>query len=255
MKAIINLLSFTFILFLISFNSTAQDGNESQAYWIHEDPIYPYMALDYEEICKDLVAACKKYNIQEANWVTVSTDDLRYFFISPIEKMGDLDKSRFANLQEKMDPDEFNNIFDTFDNCYDTHFDYIMHLDNELSYMPEGARLKKERLTYRKLQYWYVTPQNFDKVLEIAKSFKELYERNNSNEYYTLYRSGFGAIGDYILVSIAAESPEDYERTYTENKTLLGEEGDKIYAELLKTIIKVETLEGYIRQDLSYTPE
>jgi hypothetical protein len=233
----------------------SQDEEKSQAYWIHEDPIYPYMALDFEENCKDLVSACEKYNIQEANWVTVSTDDLRYFFISPIEKMGDLDKSRFANLQEKMDPDEFNAIFDTFDNCYDTHYDYIIHLDNELSYMPEGTRVLRDELSYRKLQYWYVTPQNFDKVLEIAKSFKELYERKNSKEYYHFYRSGFGSVGDYILVSIAAKTPEDYERKYTENKALLGDEGDALFNELLKTIIKLETLEGYVRKDLSYTPK
>ena len=91
--------------------------------------------------------------------------------------------------------------------------------------------------------------------MAIAKSFKELYERKNSKEHYVLYRSGFGAIGDYIMVSIAAKNPEDYERTNTENKILFGEEGDKLYNELLRTIIKLETLEGYIRLDLSYSPK
>lgn len=243
------------LLLLLSNNIFSQDDNKSQVYWIHEDPVYPSMVVDYEEAVKDLVFSCKKFNIQEANWLALSTDDLRYFFVTAIEKMGDLDKSRFANLKDKMDPDKFEKIFDTFDDSYDTHYDYIVHLDKELSYMPDGINIIKEGKPFRKLQYWYVTPQNFDKVIEIEKSFKALYERKNSKEHYTLYRSGFGAIGDYIMVAIAAKSPEDYERVYRENKELLGEEGDKLYAELINTIIKVEILEGYMRLDLSYFPE
>ncbi len=239
------------ILFLCPFTQQAQD-NDSQAYWVHEDPVFPSMVADYEEYCSTLANNCKKYNVTEANWFTISTDDLRYFSISPIENMADLDKSRFSSLQKNMGEKEFNELFDNFDNCYDTHTDYIIHLDKELSYMPEG---EQDGFEFRKMQFWYSTPQNFQKVLDIAKNFKELYVKRGSKEYYSLYRSGFGANGQFIIVSISAKSAEDYEKIFETNKQLLGEERLPIYNELLKHVIKLETLDGYMRQDLSYSPE
>jgi hypothetical protein len=246
---------FPVLLFLITVTVTAQIEEESQAYWIHEDPVYPSMVLDYEETCKELVLNCEKFNIQEANWVTISTDDLKYFFISAIEKMGDLDKSRFANLQENMEKDEFNNIFDTFDNCYDTHYDYIIHLDHELSYKPDGTHLFQEDMSYRKMEYYYITPQNFNKVIGILKEFKTLYSNKQSKEHYTIFRSGFGSEGDYIMVLFSAKSPEAFERTREESNGKLGPEREVLYKKLLGITNRVETLNGFFRLDLSYIPK
>ena len=148
-----------------------------------------------------------------------------------------------------------NELFDNFDNCYDNHSDYIIHLDKDLSYMPNGVQVIQDGLEFRKLEFWYSTPQNFQKVLSLAKSFKELYAKKNSKEYYRVYRSGFGAPGQFILVAISAKSAEDYERIRKENKELLGVDRTPIYDELLKSIIKVETLNGYMRKDLSYIPK
>ena len=109
------------LLLLSSFTLIAQDSDESQAYWVHDDPVYPSMVLEYEEYCLNLVENCNKYGITKANWITISTDDLRYFHLSPIKNMADLDISRFSLLQKRMGSGEFNELFDNFDNCYDTH--------------------------------------------------------------------------------------------------------------------------------------
>ncbi|MCW9037734.1 hypothetical protein [Altibacter sp.] len=243
------------LIALLLFTETqyAQDAN-SQAFWVHEDPVYPAKVADYEEYCSILANSCKKFNIDTAHWYTVSTDDLRYFHLSPIDNMADLDKSRFSGLQSKMGEQEFNQLFDNFDNCYNTHSDYIIHLDNDLSYMPGGVDIVEDGLEFRKLEFWYTTPQNFNKVLDLAMQFKQLYAKKNSPEHYRVYRSGFGAPGQFILVAISAKSPEDYERIRKENKEILGEERNKIYEQLLSSIIRVETLNGYMRRDLSYIP-
>ncbi len=253
MRSFINFIPFLIISLTVTV--TAQDENKSQAYWIHEDPVYPAMVLDYEETCKELVLNCNKYNIQEANWVTISTDDLKYYFISAIEKMGDLDKSRFANLQENMNIDDFNNIFDTFDNCYDTHYDYIIHLDHELSYKPDGNHLSQEDMSYRKMEYYYITPQNFNTAIEILNEFKKLYSNKNSQEHYSIFRSGFGSEGDYIMVLFSAKSAEDFERVREESNKNFGPERDVLYKKLLGITNRVETLNGFYRLDLSYIPK
>jgi hypothetical protein len=248
------LLSIIF-LFVLPFTTQAQSDNSSQAFWVHEDPVYPAKVSDYEDYGATLVANCEKYDIKEANWFTISTNDLRYFSISPIENMGDLDKSRFSLLRAKMGETEFNELFDNFDNCYDSHTDYIIHLDKDLSYSPSGKITPEDGLEYRRMQFYYSTPQNFQKVLDVAKRFKELYINKNSQESYRLYRSGFGAPGQFIIVAISAKSAEDYERVFKINQELLGEERDPLFNELLKYVSKVETLDGYMRTDLSYRPK
>lgn len=251
-----NITLFLFALLTICpFATYAQEENQSQAFWVHEDPVYPAKVSDYEEYSATLADNCEKFDIKEASWTTISTDDLRYFSLSRIDNMGDLDKSRFSMLREKMGSDEFNELFDNFDNCYDTHSDYIIHLDNDLSYMPKEIAETQSTLEFRKLEFWYMTPQNLQKVLELAKAFKKLYIEKGSKEYYQVFRSGFGAQGQFIIVSISAKSAEDYERIRKANKELLGEARTPIYDELLKSILKMETLNGYIRRDLSYTPK
>lgn len=253
MKTLHILPSLILLCLLLPLTAIAQDEDTSQAFWIHEDPVYPAVVADYETYCTDLVTNCKKYGIKKANWQTISTDDLKYFHISPIKDMADLDNSRFSVLQEKMGEEDFNNLFDNFDSCYDTHTDYIVHLDKELSYHPKGSSMSDG--LFRKMEFWYTTPKNFSKMVEIAKGFKALYEDKNSQEYYDVYRSGFGASGQYLLVVITANSAEEYEAIRKANKELLGTERDAIYNTLLSTIQKVDILTGYLRPDLSYTPE
>tara|TARA_R110002072_G_scaffold163357_1_gene315866 strand:+ start:29927 stop:30760 length:834 start_codon:yes stop_codon:yes gene_type:complete len=243
------------LLLIAPLSLYAQDSSNSQAYWVHEDPVYPAKVSDYEEYSATLANNCRKFSIQKTSWITISTDDLRYFSLTPISNMADLDQSRFSVLQDKMGEKEFDQLFENFDSCYDNHFDYIIHLDKELSYMPNGVEVVQDGLEFRKLEFWYTTPQNYQKVLELAQDFKDLYESKNSKEYYRVYRSGFGTPGQFILVAISAESAEDYERIRQANKELLGEARTPIYNELLESIIRVETLNGYLRNDLSYIRE
>ncbi|QNJ98093.1 hypothetical protein [Constantimarinum furrinae] len=250
---VVSLILFTIPL-IIPSNLFAQDG-KTETFWVHEDPVIPAKVLDYEAYCATLADKCAEFNIQKANWFTISTDELRYFHITPIDKMGDLDQNRFSLLRNKMGEQEFNQLFDNFDSCYETHNDYIIHLDHNLSYMPSGVEIMQDGMEFRKLELWYVTPKNIQKMLDIAKRFKELYSRKSSPEHYRVYRSGFGAPEPFILVAISAPSAEEYERIRKLNKELLGKERDVIYKELLETISKVETLSGYMRTDLSYSPK
>ena len=71
------------LMLLCPFTQRHKSKDSSQAYWVHEDPVYPAKVSDYEEYCSTLAENCRKYDIKEANWFTISTDDLRYFSIIP----------------------------------------------------------------------------------------------------------------------------------------------------------------------------
>ncbi len=95
-------ISIVLILLMVApFLGLAQEEKSYQAFWVHEDRVKPGMRGTYEEITKDLVAACKEHNIQETQWITLRMNDNTYLYVTPINSMADLDKNGFATLSEK----------------------------------------------------------------------------------------------------------------------------------------------------------
>jgi len=127
-------------------------------------------------------------------------------------------------------------------------------LDKKLSYQPGGVNPTPAGKNYRQNWRYHYTPENAKKMNEIAAKFHKLYKEKGSKMHYRLYRSGFGNMGSYFLVAVAAENPSDMDRLTQENRALLGEEGAKLFAELEQLVSKVETVRGYMRPDLSYQP-
>lgn len=225
-----------------------------QAYWVHEDHVIPAKLQEYEQVSKEFVEACNKNNIKDLSFITMATDDFRYAYIGGIENMASLDKNSFAEMQEKMGAEAFGNMMSRMDKCYTDHVDYVLNLDPELSYMPDGMTQMPEAMNYRNNTIYYVSPANYSKANDIAKRFKKLFSEKNSKMHYRVYRSGFGAPATFFLVAIAAKSPAHYETMNAENVQLLGEAGAKLNAELMSIISDMEPMRGYMRPDLSYAP-
>ena len=122
----------------------AQEEKNVQAYLVHEDRVKPSMVQVYEQVAKDLVAACTEHNIQELNWMTVAQDDNTYLYITPMEKFAELDVNNFSFLADKMGKEKMNTLFDRFYPCYDEHGDYVIYLHKELSYQPGGINPNPE---------------------------------------------------------------------------------------------------------------
>ncbi|MFO7721088.1 MAG: hypothetical protein R6W85_11680 [Gillisia sp.] len=241
------------LLFLInSFILSSQNNEDSQMYWIHEDRTKPAMSNKQESVDKELIAALKQHEVNNISWFTMVSHDYRYFYISPIENMAAFDKNPFGSLAEKMGQRETTQIFNKYDDCYETHGDYVIILDKNLSYQPDGINVTPVGKNFRNNTIYYFTPDKAEKAEELAVKFKELYSKKDSKLHYRVYRSGFGIMGTYFMVAAAAESPEDYERMIVDNRLLLGNEGAELFNQLEATISGVEIIRGYIRPDLSY---
>ena len=240
-------------MMLLPYMVTSQDDDNYQAFWIHQDPVRPSQITEYEAAAKKLSEACKKYNLQGADWNTLATTDFNYFYISPIANFAELDKNSFAPLSDKIGKEAVGKMFSDFDKYYDSHRSYILNLDKKLSYMPDGMTTTPEGKPYRHNTLYHFVPANRAKAAEIAQKFKDLYVKKGVKLHYRVYRNGFGTDDDYFMVAIAADSPEAYEKLRAETNALLGEEGAQLFGELRNIISKVETVEGYMRPDLSYS--
>jgi len=168
--------------------------------------------------------------------------------------MAELDKNSFSDLQEKMGNEAFGKLFEKFNQHYDSHSDYVMILDKDLSYMPTGINITPEGLNYRYNTLYYVAPKDYGKAVQIAKEFKKLYADKGSKEYYRVYHSGFGTAGNYLMVDRAAKNAAEFEASRDENNNLIGEDGSELYKKLLALLLKTETMTGHMMPELSYFP-
>ncbi|SHG20447.1 hypothetical protein SAMN05444483_10637 [Salegentibacter echinorum] len=225
---------------------------QNQAYWVHEDQVKPAKVMEYEQVTKDFIDACKEHNLQNGDWAAAQVNDGKYLTISPIQKMADFDKNPLAPLAEKMGEEEFRRIFDRFNQCYDKHRDYIVILNSDLSYMPEGLDVNTPGQDYRKWHFLHVVPSNISKLRAKMKEIKALYSEKDSKEYYRVYRSAFGTNGDYYLVTISAKDALSYAQVSAENDKFLGEEGEKMMRELYGLLESYEVKTGRMRPDLGY---
>jgi hypothetical protein len=235
--------------------SFSQDSNKSQAYWIHEDKVKPSMISEYEQVAKDLVASCAEHNVQGTQWLTVAQNDNTYLYITPIEKFADFDKNPFAALSEKMGNEAVGKLFSRFNPCYDAHGDYVIYLNKELSYMPDGITQTPDGKNYRKFYYNYVTPENDKNFSDNLKKIKELFTNKNSKMEYRIYKSGFGVMGTYYMVAIAAENGQNFEKESDENWENISEEFKPLLEQMNKYTLKSYEKSGWMRPDLAYSPK
>jgi hypothetical protein len=244
-----------FTMLLSSFLSWSQDGKNQQAYLIHEDRVKPGMVEEYEQVAKDLVAACKENNIQQLNWLTAAQDDHTYLHITPMEKFAELDVNNFSFLAEKMGKDKMSALFERFNPCYDEHGDYVIYLNKDLSYQPGGINTNPEGKYYRRFMYDYVTPSNEKEYVEALKEIKELFIKKNSKMNYRIYSTGFGTIGKSYLIVLEGESPVQLETLAAENWESMGEDFGPMVVKIRDKILKRDEKSGWMRPDLSYIPK
>jgi len=247
MQTLKTTLLLTFILCLTFNFMQAQ-----KMYQVHVDYVNPSKVQDYEKIAKEFTEACKKYNPQ-ASWITTRTSDMRYMYVSPMENFAELDKNVFSDMAKAMG-DDFGNMFKNFNKCYDKHGDYILTLDEGLTYMPEGITQTPEGENYRKFYFIYYTPENQGALRDAMKGVKDLFASKGSKEYYRVYRSGFGVTDSYYMVAIAAKDEADSAIRGKANDELLGEGAKEVFGKLMQSTDKFEEISAWMRPDLYYKP-
>ena len=113
----------------------AQDEQPTM-FVVHVDNVNFNKIAQYEQLAKELKENCEKHNVQGVDWTAMSTEDARYYYVSPIKNMAELDENPMGELFEKMGEEEAGALFDKMDECYDSHGNSIVHYLPKLSYNP-----------------------------------------------------------------------------------------------------------------------
>ncbi|WP_223552000.1 hypothetical protein [Aestuariivivens sp. NBU2969] len=232
---------------------TILTAHAQKFYRVHQDNVKPSMMLEYEKVAKEFNEACKAHNVQ-TQWLATTMDDFRYLYVSPIENFAALDERPMADIAKAMG-DDFGKLFERFDQCYDSHGTYIIVLDEELTYMPEGIKQTQEGLDYRDYYFIHFTPENAKNLKEAMKGVKEMFAAKGSKNYYRIYRTGFGQMDSYYMVAMSSKDAIDSAQKSKANQELLGPDRVEVFGKVLKYASKMEEVTGEIRRDLSYMPK
>lgn len=218
--------------------------SERQLFVVHEDQVIPGMMDDYMELMGEVAAAFKaKGNEMEST--TYTREDFSVIHVTPIESMADLDRNMSAYFSEMMGEEEFKQAFSRFDKHYHQHGDYVVALNEELSYMPEGnLDPTTPGQPYRLWQYYTVSADNHDEVYELAKEMKALHKNSGSKLNWRIYEPVLGIMGPQFVVVMSGKNAAELENRMSATKQLLKGKDMEIGQQILKLTIEYRTLRG-----------
>jgi hypothetical protein len=221
---------------------------------VHEDVVKPSMTAEYEAVLIEVGDLIKEYPLENVTMSVFRNSSNHYFFVRPISAMADLDgQSPIAQLASKAGREKVSKLFSRMDKCYDVERDFILISDDELSYKPSETSVTTEGLNYRKHYKIYYSPENRTAVINQMKAFKALNEEKGTAGYYNVYRSGFGADAEFLLVTFSAKDEIHMAERGKSDEELLGSEGQGILQNLFLKMSKFDEIIGEMRPDLAVT--
>ena len=238
------------LCFALSLPISAQ-----QMFMIHEDVVRVDKMMQYEEAA----ATLHKYIVESgANLPhsTAMTNDLHYLYVMPLANHAAIDDfgKNWAPLNQKFGEEKMNALWKKFDECYDVHKNYLITLDEDLSYYPSGDIMADDGGNARKWTYIYAHPDKGEGLTAVAKKWKELYQKHGIERGYRVYRGGLGTdIGTLIIVDYGKDLA-DIAMQEKKNQEKIGAEGQALWMETTAVVRQYEEKYGEMRPDLSVEP-
>ena len=88
--------------------------------------------------------------------------------------------------------------------------------------MTNGVTTNNPGQDFRKYWLFHVRPSNAKLMETKLKAIKQFFESKNAKEYYRIYHSGYGVIGEYYRAVLSAKDETAYAKTSDENEAMLG---------------------------------
>lgn len=246
MKTIKLTLLLAMMVFFIPKSMSAQ-----QMFHVHEDVVKPSMTMEYEAVLAEVTKLIKEHPLENVSMLVLQGDNNSYYYVRPISSMAVLDEpSPVSQLATKAGGDKVWPLFERMDKCYDIEKDYIITLENDLSYMPDGMTQTPEGENYREQYKIYYSPENRAAIKESMKAIKDMFVNKGSKMHYRVYSSGFGTDSEFYMVSIAAKDELDMATKGKANQELMGDEGQQTMFNMFQKVRSMENIEGMMRPDL-----
>jgi hypothetical protein len=234
-----------------------ESAPKGQLMTVHEDAVIPSMVEKYEKAAKNFAEMITKSNISSLSYTAANRQDFVYFYFTPVENMGGVDKMGdiWDELQKKVGKQNFDAAMKQFDGCYLSHKNYMVRSRPELSYNPEFGSSISDGMLFRHWDFYYIHPGMENEADNIAKEWVALSKKVGMPDGYRLYSGSYGSDTPVFIVAASGKSATDY---YTRQEAWMkkaGADAQALLAKTWKVIRKFESVDGAIRPDISVLPK
>lgn len=251
--SIVLVLSFVSSLFFLATPAQAQE-QKAQLFAVSEDIVCPSKFMEYEAGVKKWLDFYARHNFPRPV-ITYRTDDFHYYFLTPIEKLSDMEdmKKYYEEVRMKAGK-EIEEIEKLFEGTYVSTTFGIVVLRTDLSYDPGEKRIKAEDINFIWWNYYYIKAGKEKEAEEIAKEWQALWKSHNIADYYNVYQPILWSDLPGLVAAGGAKSAADYYSRMEENLEKMGIEYVALTKKTMDVCREYEQKIGTILRELSYTP-
>ena len=230
------------------------EEKKPQLFAVSEDIVYPSKFMEYEAGVKKWLDFYAKYKFPHP--VTVyRTDDYRYYFLIPIEKLSDIDDfEKYFDEVKKKAGKEIEELEKLFDGTYESTTFGVVVLRTDLSYSPEKPRVKTEDINFIWWNYYYIKVGEEKEAEEIAKEWQALWKSKKIADYFNVYQPILWSDLPAMVAAGGAKSKADYYSHMEKNIEKMGAEYVALSKKTMDGCRKYEQRTGTILRELSYVP-
>ncbi len=253
-------ISFVLSVFLLvgtcaQFSFAQAKEQKPQLWFVEEHAVKPSAINELEAVLKECIEAYKKYDWPYPMTI-YSSEDFHYYLFYPVENYIDVEKffKLWGELVSKWGEDKFQALMKRFGNSAEYYKQFFVRSVPELSFIPKKPRLKPEEKNIFVWDMIYLIPGREKEFEALGKKMIALMKSKNYND--EMYMST-GDIGTDMPVYVGGLFGKDFADLYVQNKKmweLMGDEGGKMFDQMLSYTRKRESKQGWYRPDLSYTP-
>jgi len=221
---------------------------------LHQELAKPSMVQQYEATSKEFVALVKKNKalMPHFGFECIQGSDFTYTYLAPIKSMADVDaiNAEFGALAQAAGP-AFADVSKRGGDATEYFRESVLALAPEMSYVPTQPRLKPEEMPYRHVDLYFVRPGAEPEADAVSADFVKLFKAKNVSNGYNLYKAAFGPELPLYLIAVGARDAADYHAEDARLRTLLGAEGQALFARAFALTRRFESHDGTLRPDLS----
>jgi hypothetical protein len=245
------------LFFGLSGAILAQDNMmKPQLFYMHEEVVPVNMVDQYEKTSRELVPVFKDLKLPLPFYAS-QRDDYHYYYISPLSNYASIDTlvQAFGKfMKDATSNADYQKLLDENNESIDYTQDYVLSRSANLSYHPEGSNMNDTSMKFIHWDFYTVKSGGMDKVIDLAKKYKELSMQKGIKTPYTIWFVALGPNNNLIVQTRVAKSAEDFYETAKKDDTTLGKDGEDIYNQMVPYLVKFNHINGTIRPDLSYMP-
>jgi hypothetical protein len=236
----------------------AQDDEQPQMFFVHQEHVKPSMIGEYEAAAVDWMELMRGSEAAKGNieYFAYSGPQVGFVYVVPID-----DFSHFSEMGDAFDAvaeevgapwEEAGHRSDMAADHFESGF-YVHRPD--MSYEPANPRLSDGEARMVHWDFWYALPDKTDDLEAVAREFVELYKSKNIDTGWNVYQAITGGDLPLYVVAIQARSEADYYANEARLNDIVGEEAEKLGMKALKAARRVEPFVAWFRPDLSFPQE